>query len=323
MVTITFNLRTNEIEIRFFKDPNLLLMVKRIPGRVFHVDRYWRVPLEQGRDIKPYIDRFIEEAKSAGHESEVDDLVWAAIETAADYKNSNYALSLADDYAEDVRLNTAFTDDMSGIQRARVRYLFNNSAGVLYGSSDIVTPLIAIEYGLWFPALVVCPNDRRFEIASYFKRMTRRAVFVVEEEQVLIRDAREAANGAEAMAEMCVCNFGNLAKYRTWLSNIEFQSMLIVGGEGIRSGTSEQVIILSDMARTIPHKILMTSCDFVVKPWELCAQLEIIERMKDFGGRTKFLEDYTRTVKVEGYPVMKPSNPDGLEKELRSICYTR
>lgn len=322
MINITFNLRTNEIEIRFFKDAQLLILVKRIPGREFHIDRYWRVPLVQGVDIKPYIDRFIEEAKSAGHESEVDDLVWAAIETAANYREHNYALSLAEDYTEDWKLNSVFGRELNGIQRARVRYLFNNFAGVLYGSPDIIIPLIAIEYDVSFPSLVICPNERKFEIASYFKRMTRRSVFVVEEEQVMIHDARQAA-GAESHASMCVCNFGNLRKYRTWLSGIEFQSLLIVGGEGIRSGTSEQVVILMDLARVIPHKIMMTTCDFINKPWELCAQLEVIGRLQDFGGRDKFMQDYTRTVKVDGYPVLAPSNPERLEKELRSICYTR
>lgn len=327
MIDITYNLRTAQVEIRFFKDPTLLLLVKRIPGRDHHPDRYWYVPVEQGRDLKPYLERFIEEAKSAGHESEVDQLVWDAIEEAANYKARNHALSLAEDYTDDKRLTSAFGRDLTGIQRARTRYLFNNSAGVLFGGSDPVTPLIAIEYGLWFPALVVCPDARKFEIGSMFKRMTRRQVFVVETEAVLIREAREAAAGTPQFSEMCICNFGNLAKYRLWLSTIDFQSMLIVGGEAIRSGNSEQVTILLDLARRIPHKILMTTTDFLHRPWELCAQLEVIERMKDFGGREKFLENYTRTVHIDskdGFSnIWKPANVERLEKELRSICYTR
>lgn len=329
MINITYNLHTGEIEIRFYKDPTLLLLVKRIPNRSYHPDRYWRVPVEQGRDIKPYIDRFIEEAKSAGHESEVDPLVWDAIEEAANYKEKNYALSLAEDYAEDKRLTSAFGRDLTPEQRARVRYLFNNAAGVLFGSSDPIIPLITIEYGLWFPALVVCPDAVKYEIGSKFKRMTRRGVFVVEEERMIIEEEIEAATGKPRFSEMVVINFGNLSKYHTWLTTIDFKSLLIVGGEAIRAGNSEQVAVLLNLARLIPHKILMTITDFHVKPWELAAQLEVIDRIKEFGGRAKFLEDYKRDKLGDDpaagapYKIWKPANTDRLEKELRSICYTR
>ncbi len=334
MISITHNMHTGEIEIRFHKDPTLLLLVKRIPNRSYHPDHYWRVPIEQGRDIKPYIDRFIAEAGTAGFESEVDPLVWDAIEEAANYKEKNYALSLAEDYTEDKRLTSAFGRDLTPLQRARVRYLFNNSAGVLFGSDDPLVPLIALEYALWFPALVVCPDPRKFEIGSQFRRMTRRQTFVVEDEPMLIREAREAATGKPQFAEMCICNFGNLPKYRMWLTTIDFQSLLIVDGQWIRSGSSGQVTILLDLARVIPHKILMTTTDFRVKPWELCAQLEVIGKIDQFGGRAKFLQDFTRQEwadtertdgpqAVEPYKIWKPANTDRLEKELRSICYTR
>lgn len=329
MINITYNLSTANIEIRFFKDPNLLLLVKRIPRRAFHPDRYWYIPLEQGRDIKPYIDRFIDEAKSAGYESEVDDSVWIAIEDAASWKQKNYDLSLAEDYTEDKRIMSAFGRDLTGVQRARVRYIFDNAAGVLFGSDDPIIPLIAIEYGLWFPSLVICPDAVKFEIGSKFKRMTRRGVFVVEDEPMIIRETREAVTGKPEFSEMCIVNFGNLQKYRTWLSTIEFQSMLIVGGQGIKSGSSDQVTILLDLARTIPHKILMTTCNFHLRPWELCAQLEVVERIKDFGGRAKFLSDYTREERPDNweggatYKIWKPANTEKLEKELRSICYTK
>lgn len=326
MIDITYNFRSSNIEIRFYKDPDLILLVKRIPGREYHVDRYWFVPVVQGRDIKPYLERFIKEAKSAGHDSEVDPLVWDAIEEAANYKTLNLALSTADDYTDDPRLTSTFGRDLTGLQRARIRYLFNNAGGVLWGSADRVIPLATVEYGLFLPALVVCADTEKFLFASEFKRMTRRQVFVMDEEQMLIKEAREAATGRPEFAELCVVNYGLLPKFREWLTTIEWQVMILDRAHCIRNGNSEQGKILLDMARWVPRKILMSCTDFRVAPWELCTQLEIAGRMEDFGGRQKFLEDYTNITSLKhngSIDHWKARNTERLESELRSVCYTR
>lgn len=70
--------------------------------------------------------------------------------------------------------------------------------------------------------------------------------------------------------------------------------------------------------------LMLTGTPVVVGPVDLIAQLEIMRRLRDFGGRSFFLRRYCDAKKVSGRLVTSgSSNRDELHRRLMSTCYVR
>jgi hypothetical protein len=322
MINVSYNLHTGEININTRGDSRVVLLVKRLPGKEFHKDKYWRVPIVNGTSLRSHLENFIANVKDLQLEIEVDEEVWTAVDFAENWRERNYNLSTGTDYVSEI-YTRLFDGDLSGPQRVTVEYMSTNGA-VICGDPETLNPrtsaLAAIERELKYPALVVCSDPAKILWAREFKQRTRRFVYMmgIDVDRDFIHEMRIDA-GSENMAELGVINFGNLEKYRAWLGSTEWQVLIIDEAHYIKSTASVQATILLDLARTIPKKILLSQTDIHARPWELLAQLEILGKLGEFGGREKFIHDYT--VKGSESTVWKPCNTDKLEKALREVCY--
>lgn len=82
------------------------------------------------------------------------------------------------------------------------------------------------------------------------------------------------------------------------------------------------------ISRNVPHRALLTGTPILNRPVELPSQLEILDRLSEFGGKWKFLQRYTNAHQKNAgrkmvWDFSGASNLEELNAKLRATCYIR
>ena len=106
-----------------------------------------------------------------------------------------------------------------------------------------------------------------------------------------------------------------------------FRSIIIDESHRVKDPSAQQTIFARGIAEGKPYRILLSGTPVVNRPADLIAQLSIMGRLSEFGGRSKFLADYG------GGEISKerrgndeddaPRNLDRLSAELYTRCMIR
>lgn len=198
-----------------------------------------------------------------------------------------------------------------------------------------------------YPCLVICPSSLKINWQREFEKFT--------DKKALVLDNSVATTWPYllrmGMQQVAVVNYESLRKFFVWdirkpdgrmgaaprgfrLKDVVFcpdiqlfKSVIIDESHRVKDPSAQQTIFARGIVEGKQWRILLSGTPVVNRPADLIAQLSIMGRLGEFGGRSKFLADYgggeiskERRGKDEDD---KPRNLDRLSAELYSRCMIR
>ncbi|MBD02938.1 MAG: hypothetical protein CME24_01165 [Gemmatimonadetes bacterium] len=310
-------LEGRKIVFSFEYDADLVYSVKAIPGRQWDSKaKTWSAPLTSGWDAI---------GVARAWDFEISPEVEAAIDGDVYEQQHREQLSGAHDYEIDIEgLGTVHpvTGDaieLRPFQKAGVAYALETKRCFIadeMGLGKTVQSLAAIQGANAYPMLVVCP-------ASLKMNWEREVRMWLPGKTVHIVDNKVGVKNADVV----VINYDILAKQKVPLKGMRFQSLVFDESHYAKTSSAQRTKALKEIAASIPAEglvLALTGTPVLNRPIELVSQLEILDRIDDFGGSWNFRKKYC-DAKHNGYgwDFKGCSNADELNELLRRTCYVR
>jgi SWI/SNF-related matrix-associated actin-dependent regulator 1 of chromatin subfamily A len=316
----------NTLAILFPYDPILVHEVKQLVGRKWNDARkMWTVPLQLET-----VEAVLEFA--AEHGFEVEDTITEMLVRLSEENEKSIEASKAksaDLYIE------GLGGELKPFQRAGVSYALAKRRTFIadvMGLGKTVEALATIQAADSFPAVVVCPASLKLNWKRETERwLPGRSVAVV--------------NGSPIDYEnydVLVVNYDILSKHLTsQKSRVRGREKLVVArGQGLLSGNPRTIVLdeshycknykakrtqlVQAMCEDIPYVLALTGTPTMNRPAELLSQLNIMDRLSDFGGFWHFAKRYCGAYNNRwGLDLSGATNLDELNNKLRATCFIR
>lgn len=186
-----------------------------------------------------------------------------------------------------------------------------------------------------FPCLVICPSSLKINWQREWHKFT--------DHQALVLSTATQATYPYllkiGMYDIAIVNYESIRKYLVWdirggtragfrLKDVVFnpaiklfKSVIIDESHRVKDPSAQQTIFCKGIAYGKPYVILLSGTPVVNRPDDLISQLSIMNRLKDFGGATRFRMDYCTDPKDKD---AKPAVPlSVLSEKLYSTCLIR
>ena len=191
-----------------------------------------------------------------------------------------------------------------------------------------------------YPCLVVCPSSLKINWQREFEKFTDAKALVLDN-SVLTTWPYLLRMG---MFQVAIVNYESLRKFFVWdirgsrasfhLKDVVFRpeinifkSIVIDESHRVKDPSAQQTIFTKGIATGKPYIMLLSGTPVVNRPAYLIAQLSIMGRLQEFGGRSKFLADYGGGDLGKDFRNRDkddtPRNLDRLSQELYSRCLIR
>ena len=161
-----------------------------------------------------------------------------------------------------------------------------------------------------YPALVICPSSLKINWQREFEKFT--------DKKALILDNATRTSWPYflqmGMFHVAIVNYESLRKYFVWdtggkdfrLKDVVFndaikvfRSVIIDESHRVKDPSAQQTIFTRGIAEGKEWRILLSGTPVVNRAEDLVAQLSIMGRLQEFGGRAKFLADYGENDNLE------------------------
>lgn len=181
--------------------------------------------------------------------------------------------------------------------------------------------------GTW-PCLVICPSSLKINWQREVEKFT-------DSKALVLTDAVRTTWPylvQMRMFQYIIVNYESLRKYFVWdikggksfrLRDVVFcpqirlfRSVIIDESHRVKDATTQQAKFAKGLAAGKEYIILLSGTPVVNRPADLVAQLSIMDRLKDFGGRGQFLLDYAQGEH-------EASNLNELSRRLYATCLLR
>lgn len=318
-----------QVTIEFPFDADLVEQVKLIPGRSWRpAQKHWVVPLNAST-LEP-LKQFAQTNHFAG-----DDRLAEHVDRAAAF----IAESVEASKAADADFNV---DGLGGVlrpfQRAGVKYAADKKRCIIAdqpGLGKTAQSLATVHHLDAYPCLVVCPATLKFNWLREAQNWLPGKSF-----QVLGGNATGRAN-----ADVTIVNYDRLKAYQEFLIRRGYKSIIADESTALKSPTAQRTIIFEEIANgclygrngkradrrkkeqigtSIPVRLLLSGTPVMNRPNELIPQLQIINRLNDFGGWRQFNKDYCDMFETRwGVDNSGAKNLVQLNTRLRAICMVR
>lgn len=176
-----------------------------------------------------------------------------------------------------------------------------------------------------YPCLVICPASLKINWQREFEKFT--------DKKALVLDNSTRTTWPYllqmGMYQIAIVNYESLRKYFVWdikangsfrLKDVvfcpeinRFRSVIIDESHRVKDPGAQQTIFTKGITTGKPYIVLLSGTPVVNRPHDLVAQLSIMDRLKEFGGRGKFLSDYGE----------KDSDLSELSRQLYEKCMIR
>lgn len=154
-----------------------------------------------------------------------------------------------------------------------------------------------------FPCLVICPSSLKINWQREWEKFTDKSAIVLCDQVkatwpylLSVRDFDVAVVNYESLRKFFVYKTPKGAfRLRDVAFNPAikvFRSVIIDESHRVKDPTAQQSIFTKGICMGKPYIILLSGTPVVNKPSDLIAQLSIMERLQQFGGRGKFIADY-------------------------------
>lgn len=174
-----------------------------------------------------------------------------------------------------------------------------------------------------FPCLVICPSALKINWSREWEKFTGKSALVLNDQV----KATWAYHINAGLYDIAICNYESLRKFFVYdvknkefkLRNIVFnpgiklfKSVIIDESHRVKDATTQQTILTKGICNGKPYIIMLSGTPVVNKPSDLIAQLAIMERLNEFGGKGIFIDQYE-----DG------KNLDQLNEKLYKTCLIR
>lgn len=155
-----------------------------------------------------------------------------------------------------------------------------------------------------YPCLVICPSSLKINWQREFEKFTDKHALVLDNSTRTTWPYLLQMK----MHHVAIVNYESLRKYFVWdIKNKQFRlkdvvfcpeiklfkSVIIDESHRVKDPSAQQTIFTKGITTGKEYIILLSGTPVVNKPEDLIAQLSIMERLSEFGGRAAFLERYT------------------------------
>lgn len=232
-----------------------------------------------------------------------------------------------------------FGKTLRPFQRAGVKYASEKKRSIIgdeMGLGKTVEALATIQYLNAYPAVITCPANL---ILNWLREV--RDCLPGRSIQILGKETAGRSN-----SDVTIINYDQLKNYREFLVRREFRALiadeshLLKNGKTQRAQIVEEIAVGSLFARNDKNRadrrsreklrapcevrLLLTGTPVVNRPDELTSQLQILDRLKEFGGWYRFANDYCGlTFGRFGADTSGAKNLKELHDRLRATCYVR
>ncbi|MBQ8873706.1 MAG: DEAD/DEAH box helicase [Bacteroides sp.] len=185
-----------------------------------------------------------------------------------------------------------------------------------------------------YPCLVICPSSLKINWQREFQKFTDKSALVLD------NNVRTTWGYLLSMGmhQVAIVNYESLRKYFVWdiksdgkqfrLKDVVFcpqirmfKSIIIDESHRVKDPSAQQTIFTKGLSVGKEWCILLSGTPVVNRPEDLIAQLSIMDRIGEFGGRAKFIADYCTDPKdKEAEPAVPLSE---LSKQLYDTCMIR
>lgn len=155
-----------------------------------------------------------------------------------------------------------------------------------------------------YPCLVICPSSLKINWQREFDKFTDKSALVLDNS---VRTTWPYLLKM-GMHHVAIVNYESLRKYFVWdikggksfrLKDVVFcpqirmfRSVIIDESHRVKDPSAQQTIFTKGITTGKEWIILLSGTPVVNRPEDLVAQLSIMGRLQEFGGRTKFMADY-------------------------------
>ncbi|MDY2622965.1 MAG: DEAD/DEAH box helicase [Alloprevotella sp.] len=161
-----------------------------------------------------------------------------------------------------------------------------------------------------YPALVICPSSLKINWQREFEKFTDKKALILDN---ATRTAWPYFMQI-GMFHVAIVNYESLRKYFVWdtggkdfrLKDVVFndaikvfRSVIIDESHRVKDPSAQQTIFTRGIAEGKEWRILLSGTPVVNRAEDLVAQLSIMGRLQEFGGRAKFLADYGENDNLE------------------------
>ena len=185
-----------------------------------------------------------------------------------------------------------------------------------------------------YPCLVICPSSLKINWQREFTKFTNKSAIVLD------NNVRTTWGYLLSMGvhQVAVVNYESLRKYFVWdikgdgksfrLKDVVFnpqinvfKSIIIDESHRVKDPSAQQTIFTKGLSTGKEWCILLSGTPVVNRPEDLIAQLSIMGRLNEFGGRAKFVADYCTDPKDKKAEPAVPLSE--LSKQLYNTCMIR
>lgn len=194
-----------------------------------------------------------------------------------------------------------------------------------------------------YPCLVICPSSLKINWQREFEKFTDKSALVLD------NNVRTTWGYLLSMGvhQVAIVNYESLRKFFVWdikgnypdgksggtprafrLKDVvfnpqiqAFKSIIIDESHRVKDPSAQQTIFTKGLSVGKDWCILLSGTPVVNRPEDLIAQLSIMNRLGEFGGRAKFMADYCTDPKDK---TAKPAVPlSELSRQLYDTCMIR
>ena len=184
-----------------------------------------------------------------------------------------------------------------------------------------------------YPCLVICPSSLKINWQREFRKFTDKSALVLDN---AVRTTWSYLL-TMGMHQVAVVNYESLRKYFVWdikggkhfrLKDVVFcpqirmfKSIIIDESHRVKDPSTQQTIFTKGLSVGKEWIILLSGTPVVNRPEDLIAQLSIMNRLSEFGGRAQFMADYCTDPRDK---MAEPAVPlSVLSRQLYETCMIR
>lgn len=301
------------IFVDFGWDEVKVRMVKKIPGVTWDSkSKGWKAPISSLKEVIGFGESFgfsIPENLLA---------LRSQMQIAGDaMKNASRAETA------DIKIDS-IQGDLLPYQLAGVSYAYNARRCFIaddMGLGKTVQAIATLEYSeqngsLAFPAVVLCPPNLILNWkAEYARWAPHRKVSVI----------TDRSNFPDEEHDVLVLGYSNV--HHWYKALLEYKSLICDESHYLKTKEAQRTRAVSKIAKKIGSGIVLclTGTPVTNRPMEYASQLNIINRLDEFGGEWGFYRRYCEAFKDKfGHWILSgASNLEELNEKLRASCYIR
>jgi SNF2 family DNA or RNA helicase len=299
------------IFITFPYEKVVINSVKKIPSITWNATKKaWRAPLTSANDVIRWAEYF---------DIEVSDELRSCSENVTNNLNALIEASRSVDAEISI---PSLTAELLPYQRAGVAYASNARRTFIadeMGLGKTLQAIATVEYVMdSYPAVVVCPPSLVLNWqAEYARWLPSRRVSVV-------TNRKEFPESGTY--DVVVVGYSNITKWEKELS--KHRSYVFDESHYCKTVTAQRTKSAQKIAKSAPKDgivLCLTGTPVTNRPSEYASQLDILGKLKEFGGLWGFYRRYCNAFQDSfgQWNISGHSHLDELNERLRGVCYIR